>query len=194
LVCLGKVAQSGPDCCTTLHHTVARKPSKKRAKTVGSHSPACITRLHHKPSERPSPSSGRSAEQSRPFPPGLIVRGRVFHVRVRVPRHLEAKIGQSHVTRSLATSYRREAVRRSRIVLAEFEEMFLAAESGRARTSPRAKSDTSATSPTIPSSVNRSFDALLDLFLVDPSKHRGPRQRSDRGGHSAPVHLLTVAR
>ena len=61
-----------------------------------------------------------------------------------MPRHLEGKIGRSHVTKSLGTGYRREAVRRSRIVLAEFERMFLAAEGGAVATgSPLTLSNTS---------------------------------------------------
>jgi len=73
----------------------------------------------------------------------------------------------------LGTSYQREAVRRSRIVLAEFEQMFLAAENGFDPTPPKARVEASPPATLIPLPVGRSFDALLDLFLADPSRHRG---------------------
>ena len=98
LDCLGKSpprSQKPQDCCTTLRHTAGGKPPKMRAETVASGPPDCITQLRHPPCERTSPSSGRSARQAQSPSPGLIVRGRVFHVRVRVPRHLQATLGRS---------------------------------------------------------------------------------------------------
>jgi integrase len=87
-----------------------------------------------------------------------------------VPRHLEGKIGRSHVTRSLGTGYRREAIRKSRIVLADIERMFLLAEG---RAVPELPIARAAPPLAVAPSVARSFDELLDLFLADLSKHRG---------------------
>jgi integrase len=58
-------------------------------------------------------------------------------------------------------------------VLAEFEQMFSAAEGAGNQMRPRAKVEASPVVPAISPQVSRSFDALLDLFLEDPSRHRG---------------------
>jgi integrase len=107
-----------------------------------------------------------------------------------VPRHLEGKIGRSHVTKSLGTGYRREAVRKARIVLAEFEQMFSAAENGCDPTPSKAKAESSPPVLAIPSRVSQTFDALLDLFLADPSRHRGRKSVLHYENLRAVVHGL----
>ena len=57
--------------------------------------------------------------------------------------------------------------------MAEFERMFLAAEAGREAASSKAMIEAAVTVPARSAGSTRSFDALLDLFLADPSRHRG---------------------
>jgi hypothetical protein len=78
---------AGADCCTMLLHQDAKSYA---AATMG------------KPFERsssPSPRSSLSARRSS----GMFVRGRVFYLRVRVPRGLQQGMGRTHIWRSLKT-------------------------------------------------------------------------------------------
>ena len=95
-------------CATTVRHTVASEPSANRYAVRDSGSWSCITTLYHKievpisgatapkrsgngrlePSGKPSPSAPRRRTS------GLIVRGEVWYLRLRVPRHLQAQMGR----------------------------------------------------------------------------------------------------
>ncbi|WP_366788496.1 DUF6538 domain-containing protein, partial [uncultured Brevundimonas sp.] len=61
------------------------------------HNPGGRSRTHAAGSSA-SPSSRSSRNV-----PGLIVRGRVFYLRLRVPRTLQKKVGRTHFWRSLGT-------------------------------------------------------------------------------------------
>lgn len=111
-----------PICDTTVCHTPASKASSNRYPIRLSDDPGCSTAVCHngpapterlpQPSRRPqAPSHPRSKRQ----PSGLIVRGRVFYLRLRVPGGLVEKVGRTHWVRSLGTGYRREAVRRAEV-------------------------------------------------------------------------------
>ncbi|WP_432207113.1 DUF6538 domain-containing protein [Brevundimonas naejangsanensis] len=83
------------------------------------HNPRVRSRTHAAGSS--VPPSSRSSRNV----PGLIVRGRVFYLRLRVPRTLQEKIGKTHFWRSLGTSRWEEAVREARLVGAQFEALLL---------------------------------------------------------------------
>ena len=68
---------------TTLHHTVASKPSKKRLESNSSPLKGCDTNLHHQPSKRSLRPSKRSRDKGRRQSSGLIVRGSTYYLRLR---------------------------------------------------------------------------------------------------------------
>ncbi|WP_409514607.1 DUF6538 domain-containing protein [Brevundimonas sp.] len=97
------------------------------SETTTSDDAACYSNLLRKPSQRlPQPCS-RPPHRRRPNPPGLIIRGRVFHVRVAVPRKVQPTVGRTEVWRSLGTGNRSEAIRKSKVVIADLERSFWAA-------------------------------------------------------------------
>ena len=100
--------------------------SENSSGSTASDDRACYSNLLQKPSQRPSQPPLRSLHRRRPNPPGLIVRGRVFHVRVAVPRKVQATVGRREVWRSLGTASRSEAIRRSKLVVADLERSFWA--------------------------------------------------------------------
>jgi hypothetical protein len=69
------------------------------------HNPRVRSRTHAAGSS--APPSSRSSRNV----PGLTIRGRVFYLRLRVPRTLQEKVGRTHFWRSLGTSRWGEAVR-----------------------------------------------------------------------------------
>lgn len=77
-------------CYTSLLHRPRLEGPENSSGTRASTDPDCYTNLLHQPSQRLSPPLSRSPNRRRPNPPGLIVRGRVFHVRVKVPRKAQA--------------------------------------------------------------------------------------------------------
>ena len=175
LVCLGKSPPSGAEsrnCHTTLGHAAGREPSKTRAETAASDHRGCITRLRHKPSERPLPPSRRSAPSSRRQQSGLIVRGRVFYVRLRVPKSLVATVGRTHVTQSLRTSNWAEAVRAARVIAGDLERWF--SSMGVRPVQPVQPGGVPATVRSVaPSGIaSKTLEELFDLFLSDPAKQR----------------------
>lgn len=106
----------------------------------------------------------------------MIVRGTVYYLRLRVPRHLETQIGRTHFTKSLGTGLKSEAVRRARIEAAEFERRLMAAE-GHSITSPIPTtvihaSPTAVVKPERATAPEETFDDLFRLFLADPAKRR----------------------
>jgi len=95
--------------------------------TTASADPDCYSTLLQQPSKRPSSPSSRSPHRRRANPPGLIFRGRVFHVRVAVPRKVQQTVGRTQVWRSLGTSNRSEAIRKAKLVIGDLERSFMAA-------------------------------------------------------------------
>ena len=108
-----------PVCYTSLLHQQHLGRSENSSGTTASADPDCYTNLLHQPSKRPSPPSSRLPHRRRGNPPCLIVRGRVFHVRVKVPRKAQATVGRTQVWRSLGTGNRSEAIRKSKLVIAQ---------------------------------------------------------------------------
>jgi hypothetical protein len=113
-----------PSCDTTVCHTAPSEPPPNRYPIRVSDDSGCSTAVCHngpepfprlsQPSGRSQRPSARPSEQrSRRQPCGLIVRGRVFYLRMRVPRGLVEKVGRTHWVRSLGTGCRGEAVRRA---------------------------------------------------------------------------------
>ncbi len=113
----GKRRVRGRSCDTTVCHTVSSEPSPNRYPIRLSDENGCSTAVCHngpEPSPRlPIPSRRSQPPSSRPSPPrsrrqpcGLIVRGRVFYLRIRVPGGLVEKVGRTHWVRSLGTGYR----------------------------------------------------------------------------------------
>ena len=105
-------------CDTAVCHTASSQPSPNRYPVRLSDPPGCSTDECHNGRE-PSPRKSQPSRRSRPplaarssrQPSGLIVRGRVFYLRLRVPGALVEKVGKTHWVRSLATGDRAEAVR-----------------------------------------------------------------------------------
>jgi hypothetical protein len=99
-----------PSCDTTVCHTVSPEPSQNRYPARLSDDPGCSTAACHNvlgPSSRLPLPSRRSQPPSAPRfrrqPSGLIIRGRVFYLRLRVPGGLVEKVGRTHWARSLGT-------------------------------------------------------------------------------------------
>jgi integrase len=104
-----------------------------------------------------------------------MLRGRVFYLRLRVPRSLQKTVGRTHVWKSLGTSKRHEAVRAARIVGWEFEQRFRAAEgqdvepiTGSIPSTIPAKAATTR----IDGPTDKTIDDVFRLFLADPAKAR----------------------
>eukprot|EP01036_Dinobryon_divergens_P046783 gene46783-62589_t len=106
-----------PICDTGVCHTDPAQDTSNRYPIRLSADPACSTGVCHngpEPSQRLSIPSSRSqpplsrpsGPRSRRQPSGLIVRGRVFYLRLRVPGGLVEKVGKTHWVRSLGTGYR----------------------------------------------------------------------------------------
>ena len=102
-------------CCTSVVHNRrvddAENPCGVRAPDP---SDCCTSVVHNRRktiqiTARPIPSGNGRQEPSQRSPsrswktPGLIVRGRVFYLRLRVPRALVTTVGRTHVWRSLRT-------------------------------------------------------------------------------------------
>jgi integrase len=178
LVRLRKSAHREPDaanCCTNVVHNRPFDDGSTRCDDRVFYPSDCCTSLVHKPSKTaPSPSS-RTRQDSRRRHSGLIVRGRVFYLRVRVPRSLEQTVGRTHLWRSLGTGNWHEAIRTARIVGWEFEQRFRSSEGKDVR--PVAVS----AAVTIPATVEptiivepgeKTLDDVFRLFLDDPAKAR----------------------
>ena len=103
------------DCCTSVVHNLHAEGPKSPLPSTDLATPDCCTSVVHNRRKtvertvRPKPSGNGRSEPSQRLAsrsrrtPGLIVRGRVFYLRLRVPRSLEASVGRTHVWRSLGT-------------------------------------------------------------------------------------------
>ena len=90
----GKARSYNNFCDTITLHTVTSRPSENDGSSGSSRRSGCDTSLGHEPSSRSLSPSSRSPRRQRRNPPGLIVRGTIYHVRIRVPRSLEAQVGR----------------------------------------------------------------------------------------------------
>lgn len=133
------------------------------------HNPRVRSRTHAAGTS--APPSSRSSRNV----PGIIVRGRVFYLRLRVPRTLHEKVGRTHFWRSLGTSKWDEAVREARLVGAQFEAMLRQAE-GRGLSPVRFAHDLrdvrETILPTVPAKVGKTLREVFELHQSDPSKTR----------------------
>jgi hypothetical protein len=104
LTAQGVEGNQDPFCDTTVCHTVSPEPSPNRYPIRLSDDSGCSTAVCHNglgpslrlplPSRRSHPPSSRpSGPRSRRQPCGLIVLGRVFYLRLRVPGGLVEKVG-----------------------------------------------------------------------------------------------------
>ena len=158
-------------CSTTVCHTATSQPPKNRRLIRARPEASCSTKLRHQPSPRSHQPSSRSA-RSRPRPPGLILRGRVYSLRLRVPRSLADQIGKTHFMKSLSTGSMAQAFRSARLVAADFETMLLVM-GGQdcASTAPQPEMLRSPTAR-VALPAGRSFADLFALFQADPSRQR----------------------
>ena len=175
-------------CCTKVLPSIQIEVPKSPLTSTDLANSNCCTKLLHqsrkqatsplgKPSKRSTKSSSRSPTSSAKIErrlSGMIVRGRVFYLRLKVPIKLQQQMGRSHVWRSLKTTNKAEAVRRSRIVAADIETMFRTTDSvgdaHRASTAFEPKTDRATASISI--KQPKSLRELFDLFANDPAKHR----------------------
>jgi len=159
-----------------LLHQQHLEQSENCSETTTSDGADCYTNLLHHPSERlPSPSS-RLPHRRRANPPGLIVRGRVFHVRVKVPRKAQATVGRTQVWRSLGTGNRSDAIRKSKLIIADLERSFWSAAGTPTREATVA--DIVLPKPVMVEAAPISAMTFSDLFRhfqADPSKVRAPK-------------------
>ena len=163
-------------CYTSLLHQRHLEGSENSSESKPSADSDCYINLLHQPSKRrPSPSS-RSPQHRRANPPCLIVRGRVFHVRMKVPRKAQATVGRTQVWRSLGTGNRSEAIRKSKLVIADLERSFWAAAG-----TPAAEARSAEVVMPEPVTVEAApistmtFSDLFRHFQADPSKVRAPK-------------------
>ena len=167
-----------PVCYTSLLHQQHLERSKNGSGPMSSTEQDCYTNLLHKPPERSQSSSTRSTDRRRKIPSGLMVRGRVFYVRIRVPRNVQATIGRTHVWRSLGTSSRSDAIRKSKLIIADLERSFLAAAG---TPSPEAMSVKIITRKPVAVDLVAmpvmTFADLFRYFHADPAKVRAPKTR-----------------
>jgi hypothetical protein len=110
---LGSAPTANPRVCCTkvVHKQHARKPKSPLPSTDLAGADCCTKLVHNRAqtvsrTAGPKPSGNGRSEPSPRLPSrsrrslGLIVRGRVFYLRLRVPRSLEASVGRTHVWRS----------------------------------------------------------------------------------------------
>jgi len=104
-----------------------------------------------------------------------MVRGRVFYLRIRVPKSLEKTVGKTHVWRSLGTGNLSEALRQARIVAYDFEVALRGPERQRPDVSP-------VVSPVVPnptpSQPEKTLRELLAAFIADPTKVRSKKTQT----------------
>lgn len=166
-----------PSCDTTVCHTSPSETSSNRYPVRVSDASGCSTAVCHngpEPQKRLPQPSGRSrppsSAPSRRQPLGLIVRGRVFYLRIRVPCALVEKVGKTHWVRSLGTGSRGEAVRRGRIAAADFERLLMQAEARSHHADHRP--GVPPKRPALPIRPEKTFRDLFDFFMADPSRTR----------------------
>jgi integrase len=169
-----------PVCCTNVVHNRPFDDGSGRCSDCEIQRPVCCTSVVHKPSSRSRSPSTRSHPHPGRRQPGLIVRGRVFYLRVRVPRALESTVGRTHLWRSLGTGDKSEAVRRARIVGHEFEMALRNRQGtvGRQIVLDRPPGSLEAPHPAdVPASPEKTLRELLTVFLADPTRVRSTKTR-----------------
>ena len=101
-------------CCTNVVHNGTIESAATNCKAREFRPPECCTSVVHKPRKRSLPPSSRSGANFRRQSSGLTLRGRVFYLRLRVPRSLVTTVGRTHLWRSLGTGNKAEAIRQAR--------------------------------------------------------------------------------
>ena len=104
----------------------------------------------------------------------------MFYLRVRVPQHLQADVGRTHLCRSLGTGKKAEAVRQARLVAADFERLLRGegiAEPGQSHIDRTARTVERVPPAPPPVRPDKTLRELLAIFLDDPVKVRGQKTR-----------------
>jgi integrase len=121
-----------------------------------------------------------AAQRPQKRPTGLILRGRLFSLRLKVPKHLQARVGRTHWCRALGTGRFADAVRQARLAAAEFETLLRAAEGNEVQSAslpePRVAVAVAGAAP--PGLSDRTLQDVLDIYLSDPSRRRSVRSAS----------------
>jgi hypothetical protein len=127
-------------CVTRLCHQSVFQSSSNPSSERDADALACSTSLYHRV-EQPLPDASlehfhgkiRTSKKALPIRHGLIVRGRSFYVRWKVPKRFQPTIGKTHFVKSLRTGLLSEAVRKARLFGAEFEHLLRVSEGIRSR-------------------------------------------------------------
>jgi len=107
---------------------------------------------------------------------GLIVRGTSYYVRLNVPKVLQGIVGKKEFIRSLRTGILSEAVRKARLVGAEFEQWLATGiVPGAGQPTPPAPAVSSFPSQ---KPAGKSLREVMDIFLTDPTKNRSVKATS----------------
>lgn len=150
-----------PVCCTNVvHNRPSGDGSTRCDERAFSHS-NCCTSVVHKPSKTASAPSSRTPQDSGRRHSGLIVRGRVFYLRMRVPRSLEGTVGRTHLWRSLRTANKAEAIRQARIVAYDLEVAL--------RGEPEPRADRPQIAPEAPQKADATVPLPAKAFREDPT-------------------------
>jgi hypothetical protein len=98
LDCLRKFREASSGavrCCTeVVHHRSLDDGLRPCADRAFPDSSCCTTLVHNR--EKPSPTRSSPSVRSSRSAGGLTLRGRVFYVRLRVPRSLQRTVGRTH--------------------------------------------------------------------------------------------------
>ena len=122
------------------------------------------------------PASKRSARTPRSRTCGLMVRGEVYYLRLKVPRHLQSQIGRTHLCRSLKTGRRSEAVREARLIAADFERLLRGSpDTGTDGRQSRPEARMATMTIIEPLATQKTLRGLLAAFLADPTKVRSTK-------------------
>jgi len=106
---------------------------------------------------------------------GLIIRGRSFYVRLKVPKRLQPIVGKTHFVRSLKTGLVNEAVRQSRVMGEHSNNGFSWPREGRQRRRHGQAIQAPILINAAPEPAGSRLKDLLDIFLSDLSKNRSEK-------------------
>jgi integrase len=128
----------------------------------------------------PQPATETTKSPSRRRPPGLVLRGNLYSLRLKVPKALQAQVGRTHVCRALGTGRLNEAVRRARVVAGEIEGSWRTAEAPRQQPAsqvspvpPAMPVFTAAPAkPAAPAVTGPTLQLALEGYLNDPGRRR----------------------
>lgn len=129
----------------------------------------------------PQPVSPPPSRPARRLPPGLLLRGNLYSLRLKVPKALQARVGRTHVCRALGTGRLNEAVRRARVMAGEIEAGWAAAEDRPAAAVVTARPVQPLATPAPPAPQPArvpTLQAALEGYLADPGQRRHAKATS----------------